>query len=450
MPVVPQRADRAASARAGGTSPNGWNKFIAARLRHAPRGTTRGTSCSGRASTRCRTNEMSFLLPHFLERRPRPARRLLHPRLQPGLDQPRRLQLDGGAARRDTVGCHVALTPTWTETAAFADYVLPMGHATERHDTHSYETHAGRWLGFRQPVRRVALEQLGPRRSPTPATPTRARCGRRTSSGSSCPGASTPTARSASAGTSSRRTGRARRSPSTSTTAGSSRTGARAAREGGGRGADAAGVHAQVRRRRGRQGRLPPGRAAVDRRRARRCRRRTSDGVLRKPTDDESTPPLVGRGRRGRRTSGGRVDASPAGSRRRASSSCTRRRMARLGLARARDARLHPQPRRTARARPRRGRDGAAADVPAADPDPHPLGQREVPQRDLQHAPALDPPRGRRAHGRETGDLVRVTTEIGYFVARVWVTEGIRPGVVALSHHMGRWRLHDERRAAAG
>ena len=42
-----------------------------------------------------------------------------------------------------------------------------------------------------------------------------------------------------------------------------------------------------------------------------------------------------------------------------------------------------------------------------------------------------------------TGDLLRVRTEIGYFVARVWVTQAIRPGVVALSHHMGRWRLHD-------
>ena len=39
-----------------------------------------------------------------------------------------------------------------------------------------------------------------------------------------------------------------------------------------------------------------------------------------------------------------------------------------------------------------------------------------------------------------TGDLVRVNTEIGYFVARVWSTEAIRPGVIGLSHHMGRWR----------
>jgi anaerobic selenocysteine-containing dehydrogenase len=40
----------------------------------------------------------------------------------------------------------------------------------------------------------------------------------------------------------------------------------------------------------------------------------------------------------------------------------------------------------------------------------------------------------------ETGDLVRVSTEIGHFVVKAWVTEGIRPGVVACSHHMGRWQ----------
>jgi anaerobic selenocysteine-containing dehydrogenase len=43
--------------------------------------------------------------------------------------------------------------------------------------------------------------------------------------------------------------------------------------------------------------------------------------------------------------------------------------------------------------------------------------------------------------GVQAGDLVRVQTEIGYFVDKVWVTEGIRPGVIACSHHLGRWRL---------
>ncbi|HDH03040.1 MAG TPA: formate dehydrogenase, partial [Actinobacteria bacterium] len=61
----------------------------------------------------------------------------------------------------DSVGLHVALTPTWSESAQYADYVLPMGVGAERHDTHSYATHAGSWLGFRQPVLRVAAERAG-------------------------------------------------------------------------------------------------------------------------------------------------------------------------------------------------------------------------------------------------------------------------------------------------
>jgi len=43
-----------------------------------------------------------------------------------------------------------------------------------------------------------------------------------------------------------------------------------------------------------------------------------------------------------------------------------------------------------------------------------------------------------------TGDLVKVQTEIGYLVDTVWVTEGIKPGVIAMSHHLGRWRLQDD------
>jgi hypothetical protein len=45
--------------------------------------------------------------------------------------------------------------------------------------------------------------------------------------------------------------------------------------------------------------------------------------------------------------------------------------------------------------------------------------------------------------GVKTGDLIKVETEIGYFVDKVWVTEGIKPGVVAMSHHLGRWRLQE-------
>ena len=55
----------------------------------------------------------------------------------------------------------------------FADYVLPMGVGAERHDVASFETHAGRWIGFRQPVLRryaeIRGESSGPR-SPAPTS----------------------------------------------------------------------------------------------------------------------------------------------------------------------------------------------------------------------------------------------------------------------------------------
>src|SRR5690606_2564079 len=46
--------------------------------------------------------------------------------------------------------------------------------------------------------------------------------------------------------------------------------------------------------------------------------------------------------------------------------------------------------------------------------------------------------------GVEMAGLIRISTRIGHFVNRVWVTEGVRPGVLACSHHLGRWRLFDE------
>jgi anaerobic selenocysteine-containing dehydrogenase len=46
--------------------------------------------------------------------------------------------------------------------------------------------------------------------------------------------------------------------------------------------------------------------------------------------------------------------------------------------------------------------------------------------------------------GLETGDLCRVETEIGYYVNEVWVTESIKPGIVAMSHHMGQWKVNRE------
>ena len=72
--------------------------------------------------------------------------------------------------------------------------------------------------------------------------------------------------------------------------------------------------------------------------------------------------------------------------------------------------------------------------------------------RAVAHQPGLDPPRPTPPGCgiARTGDLVRVETEIGHFVAKAWITEGIRPGVVACCHHMGRWKLTGQQQVGAG
>ena len=105
--------------------------------------------------------EMSFLLPHFLkEGRGRLAAYFTR------VYNPVWTNPDGATwmevlQDEDRIELHGCLTPVWSETAWFADYVLPMGIGAERHDLMSQETQAARWIGFRQPVLRVARERLG-------------------------------------------------------------------------------------------------------------------------------------------------------------------------------------------------------------------------------------------------------------------------------------------------
>ncbi len=52
-------------------------------------------------------------------------------------------------------------SPTWSETNWFMDFILPVGLSGERHDQHSEPTTTHQYFGFRQPVLRVALEKSG-------------------------------------------------------------------------------------------------------------------------------------------------------------------------------------------------------------------------------------------------------------------------------------------------
>jgi anaerobic selenocysteine-containing dehydrogenase len=145
----------------GGVSANAWNKFIPEPWRK-PGPNAGWNELSWPREYPLAHNEMSFLYPHFLLDGDRGAQSVLLTRvLNPVWTFPDGYSWLRALRDPEAVGLHGALTPTWSETAWWADYVLPMGHGPERHDTHSYETHAGRWLGFRQPVRRVAMERAG-------------------------------------------------------------------------------------------------------------------------------------------------------------------------------------------------------------------------------------------------------------------------------------------------
>jgi anaerobic selenocysteine-containing dehydrogenase len=105
--------------------------------------------------------EMSFLLPHFLKEGRGKLAMYFTRVYNPVWTNPDGMSWIEMLVDESKVERHACLTPTWSETAWFADYVLPMGHASERHDLMSQETHSARWIGFRQPVLRVALEREG-------------------------------------------------------------------------------------------------------------------------------------------------------------------------------------------------------------------------------------------------------------------------------------------------
>jgi anaerobic selenocysteine-containing dehydrogenase len=144
----------------GGTAPSAWNKAIPAPPMMPPPGKVWSELLMPKEYPLA-FFEMSFLLPHFL-REGRGKLAMYFTRVyNPVWTNPDGMSWIEMLTDETRVERHACLTPVWSETAWFADYVLPMGHASERHDLMSQETHAARWIGFRQPVLRVALERRG-------------------------------------------------------------------------------------------------------------------------------------------------------------------------------------------------------------------------------------------------------------------------------------------------
>ncbi|MCB9420109.1 MAG: molybdopterin-dependent oxidoreductase [Ardenticatenaceae bacterium] len=144
----------------GGTSANSWNKFVPAVFKKPP-AFNAWNELHIPHEWPLAFFEMSFLLPHFLEEGRGDIDVYFTRVYNPMWINPDGFMWLKALQDEEKMKCHVALTPTWNESAWFADYVLPMGHSGERHDVVSQETHAGQWITFRQPVRRVAMERAG-------------------------------------------------------------------------------------------------------------------------------------------------------------------------------------------------------------------------------------------------------------------------------------------------
>jgi anaerobic selenocysteine-containing dehydrogenase len=144
----------------GGTSANSWNKFVPKPFSQPPPGET-WNDLHFPDEWPLAHYEMSFLLPHMLLEGRGDIDVYFTRVYNPLWTNPDGFLWHKVLRDQALMKLHVALTPTWNESAWFADYVLPMGHAGERHDLMSQETHSGRWIGFRQPVRRVAMERAG-------------------------------------------------------------------------------------------------------------------------------------------------------------------------------------------------------------------------------------------------------------------------------------------------
>ncbi len=425
----------------GGTSPNGWNKFIA----HGPTSPEAHDHWNELAwpiEYPMATNEMSILLPHFLEEGRGRLEVYFSRVFNPIWTYPDGFRWIRALSDTDKVGLHVALTPNWSETAEFADYVLPMGHSTERHDTQSYETHAGKWLGFRQPVRRVAMEKLGhlveDTREANPGEvweenefwfelswridPDGSLGIREHFESPYRPGEKVTVDEYYRWVFENRVPGLPEKAAAEGVTPlqymrryGVVEVGNNLYRQD-----ERALTDAEL------NGAEPDG-----------------EGVLRKPTTLDSTPPLFGEaGAVGVHHDDG---TSTAGwltpSRKLEVYSTAMRDWGWEEEATPGYIRSHVS---------RRDIDLEAGDLVLVPTFRLPtlIHTRSANAKYLNEISNSHPlwlnSRDAARHGVRTDDLVRLNTSIGYLVVRVWVTEGIRPGVCALSHHMGRWRLHEQ------
>ena len=357
---------------------------------------------------------MSILLPHFLKEGRGQTRCVFHPRVQPDMDQSRRVLVARGAHQRGSqVGLHVALTPTWSETAWFADYVLPMGVAAPSATTptrtrptpHGGSDFASRSYASPGSVRRQSVTTV----------PTRPIPGEVWEENEFWIDLSWRIDPDGSMGI--RRWFESPNDPTRPVTVDEyygwmfDNSVPGLPEEAGAEGLYTTRIHAQVRRVRDRQGPLSPQRhGGGTTMTSRDCRGRTASGVTGfHHTLSPSRMALrrrwwigAGRTRRSLRTSSRMCYWRRSGPRRATSASCSRY---------------------SACPRLIHTRGPATPSTSTRSRTGHPLW--------------VNPQRRRRTRVSRPVRWSASRTDIGYFVMRAWRTEGIRPGVVAASHHLG-------------
>lgn len=144
----------------GGTMPSSWNKFKPDFFDKPP-AVKFWNKFHFPDDWNVAQYEMSQCLPHLLKEQDEKLDVYFTRVFNPVWTYPDGFSWINMLRDENRIGCHVALTPTWNETAYFADYVLPMGHASERHDLNSYEVDSGMWIAFRQPVLREVARREG-------------------------------------------------------------------------------------------------------------------------------------------------------------------------------------------------------------------------------------------------------------------------------------------------
>ncbi|MGQ9482094.1 MAG: molybdopterin-dependent oxidoreductase [Chloroflexus sp.] len=144
----------------GGTSANVWDKWIPRHPNMAPHVEV-WNELTWPQEYPLNFYEMSILLPHFLKEGRGKVDTYFTRVYNPLWTNPDGMSWLEVLTDESKIGLHVHLSPTWSETGWFADYILPMGVGAERHDMMSQETHAGCWIAFRQPVLREAMRRLG-------------------------------------------------------------------------------------------------------------------------------------------------------------------------------------------------------------------------------------------------------------------------------------------------